>query len=400
MNRGVLQSSPVQQMMAGNPNWWNVNNMRPPPQQPLPPPSSSPSPSAAAASSSSPTTTSSSSSSSSLFPPYNNNPPPASVPLASWQDNQELPESWSQLLLGGLVGTDQGGDHHQRCSTFNQMLQQANKNKIMENNWDQDQVLFPPSNAHMVDVKQESSESTHHAGYTHNNAHHPHHHCNEDQFQAAAVRSSSSWNQNSTNILPAAAAGLPASNSPRSCVTSFSSNMLDFSNSASTKVEGRHHQAPDHSSECNSTANGSAFKKARVQPSSVQSTFKVRKEKLGDRITALHQLVSPFGKTDTASVLLEAIGYIRFLQSQIEALSSPYLGSAAASQNMRHPVQGERNCIFPEDPGQVGDGEPRKDLRSRGLCLVPVSCTLQVGSDNGADFWAPAALGGGGGGFR
>ncbi|XP_068652141.1 transcription factor bHLH68-like [Aristolochia californica] len=350
MNRGVLQSSPVQQMMAGNPNWWNVNNMRPPPQQPSPLlPSSSASPSST-----------SSSSSSSLFPPY---PPPASLPLASWQDNQELPESWSQLLLGGLVGE---GD---RCG-FNQL--QAKK---MEN-WN-DQVMFPPSNAHMVDVKHETSES----GY-------PHGHGNEE-FQA--VRSP--WNQ----ILPA---------SPRSCVTSFSSNMLDFSNN---KVEGRHQQH-DRSSECNSTANGSAFKKAKVQPSSAQSTFKVRKEKLGDRITSLHQLVSPFGKTDTASVLLEAIGYIRFLQSQIEALSSPYLGSAA-SQNMRHSVQGERNCIFPEDPGQLLDdtcikrrgtpdkaidGEPKKDLRSRGLCLVPISCTLQVGSDNGADFWAPAL----GGGFR
>ncbi|KAH6781622.1 Prolyl oligopeptidase family protein [Perilla frutescens var. frutescens] len=44
----------------------------------------------------------------------------------------------------------------------------------------------------------------------------------------------------------------------------------------------------------------------------------LRKEKLGDRIKALHQLVSPFGKTDTASFLLEAIGYIRFLHGQIE----------------------------------------------------------------------------------
>lgn len=44
---------------------------------------------------------------------------------------------------------------------------------------------------------------------------------------------------------------------------------------------------------------------------------------------------------------------------------------------------------------QDSHGEP-KDLRSRGLCLVPVSCTLQVGSDNGADYWAPAL----GGGFR
>ena len=74
-------------------------------------------------------------------------------------------------------------------------------------------------------------------------------------------------------------------------------------------------------------------------------------------------------------------------------------------------VQGENNCIFPEDPGQLlnenclkrkaaseqdSQEEPKKDLRSRGLCLVPVSCTLQVGSDNGADYWAPAF----GGGFR
>lgn len=37
-----------------------------------------------------------------------------------------------------------------------------------------------------------------------------------------------------------------------------------------------------------------------------------------------------------------------------------------------------------------------KDLRSRGLCLVPVSCTLHVGSENGADYWAPTF----GAGFR
>ena len=34
----------------------------------------------------------------------------------------------------------------------------------------------------------------------------------------------------------------------------------------------------------------------------------------------------------------------------------------------------------------------RKDLRSRGLCLVPVSCTSHLADDNGAsDFWAVAA---------
>lgn len=33
-----------------------------------------------------------------------------------------------------------------------------------------------------------------------------------------------------------------------------------------------------------------------------------------------------------------------------------------------------------------------KDLRSKGLCLVPVSCTQNVGGDIniGADYWAPA----------
>ncbi|KAG2650156.1 hypothetical protein PVAP13_1NG148419 [Panicum virgatum] len=204
-----------------------------------------------------------------------------------------------------------------------------------------------------------------------------------------------------------------AASSPRSSsitsTTFLGSNMLEFSNNCSSSPR-----------ECISTASGSAFKKARTQePSPAQSTVKVRKEKLGDRITALHQLVSPFGKTDTASVLLEAIGYIRFLHSQIEALSSPYVGgsngSGGGSKQKLHEasVHGERHIIFPEDPGQLlhdsalkkrgqpepvlldhdGSCEEGKDLRSRGLCLVPVSCTLAVGVDvvaSPADYWAAA----------
>jgi len=73
MNRGVLQSSPVQQMITGNPNWWNININSMPPQAP---PFFSTTPS--------------------NFPiPY----APTSLPFPSWNENQELPESWSQLLM-------------------------------------------------------------------------------------------------------------------------------------------------------------------------------------------------------------------------------------------------------------------------------------------------------------
>lgn len=111
-----------------------------------------------------------------------------------------------------------------------------------------------------------------------------------------------------------------------------------------------------------------AFKKPRIE-ASAGAPMKVRKEKLGERITALQQLVSPFGKTDTASVLLEAMGYIKFLQDQVQVLSSPYLKGIPSNQ-------------------KDGRGDQAKyDLRSRGLCLVPVHCTLHVANNNGADFW-------------
>ncbi|KAI7989542.1 Transcription factor bHLH68 [Camellia lanceoleosa] len=355
MNRGVLQSLPVQQMLTGSPNWWNINHMRPPSQPSSPfliPPSN-------------------------LFPQYTPPsapaPPPSSssslLPLSSssWHDNnQELPESWSQFFLGGLVGEeDKSGLSHVQGKKLD--------------NWEA-QLLQQASNAPSVEIKQENSAAN---SYVYG--------LGNGEYHAAKP----TWSQ----IMPAS--------SPKSCVTSLGSNMLEFS---SNKLDGRH-PPPDRSSECNSTATGGVIKKARVQPSSTQSTFKVRKEKLGDRITALHQLVSPFGKTDTASVLLEAIGYIRFLQNQIEALSLPYLGSGSGNMwQHQQSVQGERNCLFPEDPGQLlndncmkkkgaaeqDSHEEPKDLRSRGLCLVPISCTLQVGSDNGADYWAPAL----GGGFR
>ena len=37
-----------------------------------------------------------------------------------------------------------------------------------------------------------------------------------------------------------------------------------------------------------------------------------------------------------------------------------------------------------------GEEEESKNLRSRGLCLIPVECTVHVANSNGADFWSPA----------
>ncbi|CAK8573892.1 unnamed protein product [Lathyrus sativus] len=110
-----------------------------------------------------------------------------------------------------------------------------------------------------------------------------------------------------------------------------------------------------------------------------------KKEKLGERIAALQQLVSPFGKTDTASVLHEATGYIRFLHDQVQVLCSPYL-QPSQIQFQNHPGDGDNNGREEEEENT----KVNKDLTSRGLCLIPVGSTLHVAGSNGADFWSPA----------
>ncbi|CAL0303815.1 unnamed protein product [Lupinus luteus] len=118
-------------------------------------------------------------------------------------------------------------------------------------------------------------------------------------------------------------------------------------------------------------------KRPRSETSSPLPAFKVRKEKMGDRITALQQLVAPFGKTDTASVLSEAIEYIKFLHEQVTVLSTPYMKSGVPTQHQ-------------QNSGKTKEGEgPKKDLRSRGLCLVPVSSTFPVTHEPSVDFWTP-----------
>ncbi|KAK1280581.1 Transcription factor [Acorus gramineus] len=126
-------------------------------------------------------------------------------------------------------------------------------------------------------------------------------------------------------------------------------------------------------------------KKPRFESASRTSCppIKVRKEKLGDRIAALQQLVAPFGKTDTASVLMEAIGYIKFLHEQVETLSVPYMRSTADAKSSASALpHGGLNCKREE---------PELDLRSRGLCLVPLSCMTYITRDGG-NVWFPSDL--------
>ncbi|XP_059277237.1 transcription factor bHLH123-like [Lycium ferocissimum] len=127
------------------------------------------------------------------------------------------------------------------------------------------------------------------------------------------------------------------------------------------------------------TTSDASSKRSRNETPSPVPAFKVRKEKMGDRITALQQLVSPFGKTDTASVLSEVIEYIKFLHEQVTMLSNPYIKNGAS---MQHPQNFDKS------------NDTKQDLRSRGLCLVPVSSTFPVTNETTIDFWTPNSFGG------
>ncbi|XP_010460920.1 PREDICTED: transcription factor bHLH111-like isoform X2 [Camelina sativa] len=127
-------------------------------------------------------------------------------------------------------------------------------------------------------------------------------------------------------------------------------------------------------------------KKAKCGGGSTLSPEKeLPKAKLRDKITTLQQIVSPFGKTDTASVLQEAITYINFYQEQVKLLSTPYMKNSA----IKDPWGGWDR----EDHNKRGPKQ-HLDLRSRGLCLVPIACTPIAYRDNSAtDYWSPSYRG-------
>ncbi|KAJ8460207.1 hypothetical protein OPV22_033133 [Ensete ventricosum] len=184
------------------------------------------------------------------------------------------------------------------------------------------------------------------------------------------------WNVSASEMRP-----VFSSPTPSKYVMQPSEPKIVCGSTLTAKMESSGGDRDSCSSSTKITGSEAATKKPRIETHSPLPTFKVRKEKLGDRITALQQLVSPFGKTDTASVLQEAIEYIKFLHDQVGVLSSPYLKN---EQLMK--------------PNQISEeskdcDEPKQDLRSRGLCLVPVTSTYPVASETTTDFWHPT-LGG------
>ncbi|KEH19696.1 putative transcription factor bHLH family [Medicago truncatula] len=168
------------------------------------------------------------------------------------------------------------------------------------------------------------------------------------------------WNASETTIKDASSSFLPPFTTPN-----FGAQTKNIS-------EGR-----DSSAMVKKSGSEPAPKRSKNETPSPLPAFKVRKEKMGDRITALQQLVSPFGKTDTASVLSEAIEYIKFLHEQVTVLSTPYMKSGA-------PIQHQQSS----GKSKEADG-PKQDLRSRGLCLVPVSSTFPMTHEPTVEYWTP-----------
>ncbi|RWW63531.1 hypothetical protein BHE74_00029278, partial [Ensete ventricosum] len=122
------------------------------------------------------------------------------------------------------------------------------------------------------------------------------------------------------------------------------------------------------------------LKKSKPDGSMVSShKLQEPKVKIAEKVSALQQLVSPFGKTDQASVLMEAITCITVLQKQVQLLSAPYQKSSATK---------EQNSWGELERKEKADA--KYDLRSRGLCLVPVASIPQVHREsNRPDFWTP-----------
>ncbi|KAL6553440.1 hypothetical protein OROGR_007282 [Orobanche gracilis] len=212
------------------------------------------------------------------------------------------------------------------------------------------------------------------------------HGANASEFRTSARKYPQQFVEASLPLPTAAASGIQlhfTNNTPLWNASVPSSTMQDDARSSFFPAGLQTHQIPTPPSFEDKTKKNNieitSNKRSRGSESdSPLPPFKVRKEKMGDRITALQQLVSPFGKTDTASVLSEAIAYIHFLHEQVSVLSNPYLKNGA-------PIQHHQNSNKSNDSEWL----PHQDLRNRGLCLVPASSTFPMTHETTVDFWTP-----------
>ncbi|XP_042400395.1 transcription factor bHLH111-like [Zingiber officinale] len=152
---------------------------------------------------------------------------------------------------------------------------------------------------------------------------------------------------------------------------------LEGSNSFINRGNGRRFTATSEGKRKRSDDSSEALLKKSKNENSMASCAKA--PKLTEKITALQQLVSPFGKTDTASVLFETYNCIKILHEQVQLLSDPFMKSAGSKN---HGDWGEME--------RKGSAETNLDLRSKGLCLIPVSYFPEDHKENGGlDYWMP-----------
>lgn len=144
------------------------------------------------------------------------------------------------FIRGGLVGEeDKSGmlslQFHNQVRNWEEQMLINNQQQPPNPNNNNNNASSVSANA--VDVKQEHSPTSYVYAHHHGNGNDQDH-----QFQTAKPTSASAW---SHPITASAANSSPKS----SCVTSFTTNMLDFSNTNNNHSDVIRHPPPDRSSE-------------------------------------------------------------------------------------------------------------------------------------------------------
>ncbi|XP_039032638.1 uncharacterized protein LOC120167813 [Hibiscus syriacus] len=156
----------------------------------------------------------------------------------------------------------------------------------------------------------------------------------------------------------------------------------------------------------NNDCNGIA--KPRVRARRGQATDphsiaeRLRREKIAERMKNLQELVPNSNKTDKASMLVEIIEYVKFLQLQVKVLSMSRLGAAGAVVPLIIDSQAEGSNGLTLTPlvGEGVDYSPSPEqvvfeqevvklmesnvtmamqyLQSKGLCLMPIALAAAI----------------------